>query len=277
MKPSLLLLALCTFALGAAADDSIVSVGGAVTEIVYALKAENRIAAVDTTSVYPTAANALPRVGYQRQLSAEGLLSTNAKLLIGTPEAGPPTVIDQVRNAGMRVTIVSNDHSIDGVRSRIRTIGSALGVDGAAKALESRVADDWSRVQSEIAAMPGKPRVIFILAHAGPPLVAGGNTAADAMIRLAGAENAVKGFDGYRPLTPEGLAEAAPDAFVITREGYEAMGGEKTFWTKPGFALTPAAKAKRVVVMDALYLLGFGPRLPQSVRELARGVRGAAG
>jgi iron complex transport system substrate-binding protein len=277
MKRSLLALALCTCALGSAADDSVVAVGGAVTEIVYALKAENRLAAVDTTSIYPAAALALPKVGYQRQLSAEGLLSTNAKQLIGTPEAGPPTVIEQVRNAGMRVTIVSNEHSVDGVRSRIRSIGTALGLDAPAKALESRVADDWSRVQSEIAALPGKPRVIFILAHAGPPMVAGGNTAADAMIRLAGAENAVKGFDGYRPLTPEGLAEAAPDAFVITREGYESMGGEKTFWTKPGFALTPAAKTKRVVVMDALYLLGFGPRLPQSVRDLARGVRGSAG
>lgn len=277
MRRSLLALALCTFTLGSAADDAVVAVGGAVTEIVYALKGEARLAAVDTTSIYPAAALALPKVGYQRQLSAEGLLSTNAKQLIGTPEAGPPTVLDQVRNAGMRVTIVSNDHSIDGVRSRIRSIGTALGLDASAKALESRVADDWSRVQAEIAAMPGKPRVIFILAHAGPPMVAGGNTAADAMIRLAGAENAVKGFDGYRPLTPEGLAETAPDAFVITREGYESMGGEKTFWTKPGFALTPAAKHKRVVVMDALYLLGFGPRLPQSVRELARGVRGSAG
>lgn len=277
MKRIVLLLSACTFALSAQAADTVVSVGGAVTEIVYSLGAEARLAAVDTTSVFPKAALALPKVGYQRQLSAEGLLSTQAKLLIGTPEAGPPTVLAQVRNAGMAVTIVSNEHSAEGVRSRIRAIGTALGMDEPAKKLEARFADDWSRARSEIAALPGKPRVIFILAHAGPPMVAGRGTAADSMIRLAGAENAVQGFEGYRPMTPEALAEAAPDAFVITREGFESLGGEQGFWAKPGMALTPAAKAKRLVTMDALLLLGFGPRLPHAARELARAVRAPAG
>jgi len=277
MRRYLSLLGACTFVLSAHASDTVVSVGGAVTEIVYALGAEGRLAAVDTTSVFPKAALALPRIGYQRQLSAEGLLSTQARLLIGTPEAGPPTVLTQVRNAGMSVTIVSNDHSADGVRSRIRAIGTALGLDEHAKKLEARFAGEWSRVQSEVMALPGKPRVIFILAHAGPPMVAGLGTAADSMIRLAGAENAVQGFEGYRPLTPEALVEAAPDAFVITREGLEALGGEQGFWAKPGIALTPAAKSKRLVTMDALLLLGFGPRLPQAVRELARAVRGPTG
>src|SRR3954469_10154742 len=46
----------------------IVSIGGAITEILYALGAEDRIVAVDTTSLYPPKAMIdKPNVGYMRQ------------------------------------------------------------------------------------------------------------------------------------------------------------------------------------------------------------------
>ena len=56
---------------------AVVTVGGPVTEIVYALGEQDRIVARDTTSVYPPEANQLPDVGYMRRLSPEGVLSVN--------------------------------------------------------------------------------------------------------------------------------------------------------------------------------------------------------
>lgn len=53
----------------------LVSVGGTLTEIVYLLGEEAQLVAVDTSSLYPAAAQALPKVGYQRTLSAEGVLA----------------------------------------------------------------------------------------------------------------------------------------------------------------------------------------------------------
>ena len=38
--------------------------------------------------------------------------------------------------------------------------------------------------------------------------------------------------------------------------------------------LTPAGRAGRVVSMEALLLLGFGPRLPQAVAELTSKLHG---
>lgn len=61
--------------LGASASERIVSIGGDVTEIVYALGAEQQLIARDSTSLHPQAAAALPDVGYMRQLNAEGILS----------------------------------------------------------------------------------------------------------------------------------------------------------------------------------------------------------
>src|SRR3954447_19880065 len=61
----------------------IVSIGGAITEILYALGFEDRLARVDSTTLYPAAAlRDKPNVGYMRQLSAEGVLGLNPSLVL---------------------------------------------------------------------------------------------------------------------------------------------------------------------------------------------------
>ena len=67
-----LLLALVLAASGPAlAEPRLVTLGGSITEIVYALGAGDRIVAVDTTSVYPESVLSLPKIGYMRALSSE--------------------------------------------------------------------------------------------------------------------------------------------------------------------------------------------------------------
>lgn len=117
-----------------------------------------------------------------------------------------------------------------------------------------------------------KPRVLFILSHSATVQVAGEKTAADAMLRLVGAQNVMGGlnggFSGYRPMTAEAMAAAAPDLILTTTQGIEAQGGLDKFWSRPELALTPAFRTKALVHLDALELLGFGPRLPTTVRSL---------
>ena len=111
-----------------------------------------------------------------------------------------------------------------------------------------------------------KPRVLFILSHGAAPQVAGQGTAADALIRFAGGVNAFTGFTGYRPMTAEAMASAAPDFILTTEQGIEALGGTEKFWQRPELALTPAFRHRALIAQDALLLMGFGPRLPESVR-----------
>jgi iron complex transport system substrate-binding protein len=123
-------------------------------------------------------------------------------------------------------------------------------------------------VQKSVAAAARRPRAIFILSHSGSPMVAGTGTAADALIRFAGGTNAITQFAGYRPLTAEAMASAAPEVLLNTTQGIEALGGEAAFWQRPELALTPAFRRKALVTMEASQLLGFGPRLPATVREI---------
>lgn len=254
-----------------AAAPRVVSVGGALTEIVYRLGAAAQLVGTDTTSLYPEAAQHTPKVGYQRQLSAEGLLSLRPDVLLTTDEAGPPAVIEQLRGAGVRVISTTTSHDLAEVQRKIEAAGQATRKPAQAAALQQQLLDDWQRSRQALPRPTGPaPRVLFVLAHGNAPQVAGAGTAAEAMLRLAGARNALQGFNGYRAMTAESVVAAAPDLVLSTRQALQAAGGEAAFWQLPGLALTPAFAARRLHTPDALWLLGFGPRLPQAVTELAQ-------
>jgi len=255
----------------------VITVGGALTEIVYRLGAESVLVATDTTSFYPAAALALPKVGYQRSLSAEGVLSLRPTVLLATADAGPPAALAQLQSAGVRIVRMETEHSFAWLRRTVQRVATEIGRAEAGTRLNDELAVQWQSAQAAIAAKAGaRPRVLFVLSHSGPVQVAGAKTAAQAMIELAGAVNALSGFDGYRPLSAEAVIAAAPHFILTTRQSIEALGGVDGVLSRPGLALTPAGKTQRVLAPDALLLLGFGPRLPQAVLELARALGTAA-
>lgn len=247
----------------------IVSVNGAITEVIYALGAQAQLVGTDTTSLYPAAALATPKVGYMRQLSAEGLLSLKPDVLLATSDAGPPAVLDQVRSAGVKVELLESDHTWGEVQRLVTVVGNAAAQPARAKALLAELNTQWAATEKLVAAARGpKRRVLFILAHGGTPQVAGSKTGADALIRFSGGINAIEGFSGFRPMTAEAMAVAAPDLILTTTQGITASGGVDKFWARPELELTPAYRNRVLVHMDALELLGFGPRLPATVAAL---------
>lgn len=258
---------------GAARADAqrIVSVAGSLTEIVYALGQESRLVGADTTSLYPPSARALPQVGYQRSLSAEGILSLAPDLVLATETAGPPAVIDQIRAAGVPVRIVTHDLSPDGLGQKVRSVAEALDRVEEGERLASRIRAELNATLRSVGAARTRPKVLFFMnAGRGAPLTAGRDTAADAMIRLAGGQNALADFEGYKPLSTEALTAAAPDVLLLPDHALTALGGETGLARVPGLTLTPAWRNRRIVAMDALLLLGFGPRTGAAVATLAR-------
>jgi iron complex transport system substrate-binding protein len=247
----------------------LVTVSGAITEVVYVLGAESQLVGTDTTSLFPDAARRTPKVGYMRQLSAEGLLSLKPDAVIATTESGPPMVLDQLRSAGVRLELVEADHSWGEVQRKVAAVGRAAGREPQALELRARLDSDWSEVQKLVASASGrKPRVLFVLSHSASPQVSGEKTAAHAVIGFAGGVNCLGGFKGYRPMTAEAMASAAPDLILTSTQSIEAHGGVEKFWQRPELALTPAFRKRALIAQDASLLLGFGPRLPAAIREL---------
>lgn len=263
-----------SLASGAKADGAprVVAIGGALTEIVYRLGGERYLIATDTTSTFPPAANKLPKVGYQRSLAAEGILALDPTMMLAAPEAGPPPALAQLESAGVKIVRSSGEFTFESLLGNVDLVAKSLALVPAGNALDDRLRAEWKATRASMRMGGTPPKVLFVLSHAANNVqVAGDGTAASAMIALAGGVNAMSGLKGYRPLSSEGVLAAAPDVILCTREGIEALGGVDVLLTRPGLALTPAGKAKRVLYPDALLLLGFGPRLPQAVRELAQG------
>lgn len=252
------------FSLNAVAADRIVSVGGDVTEIVYALGAGDRLVARDTTSTLPAAKN-LPDVGYMRQLNAEGILSLKPTMVLASELAEPSLVLRQIADVGVKVVPVSGEASLDNVPYKIQQVASALN-------LEKQGAEVTQKYEQQLAAVPRTPlktKVLFILSHGGmTPMAAGQDTAADSIIKASGAQNAMQGFSRYRPLSQEGVVASAPDLVLITSDGFKTLGTVDKVWALPGMALTPAAKNKQILVVDDMALLGFSLETPAALAAL---------
>ena len=250
----------------------LVSIGGALTEIIYLLDSSKELVGVDTTSLYPDSATKLPNVGYARSLSSEGILALKPTQVIAIEDAGPPVVLRQIANAGIPLTVLQSNLRFDGVLDRIHKIGELIDKAQAAKELIQNLNLEWAKTQNQLTATQLKKiDVLFILSqNPTQVMVSGTKTSADAMISYAGANNAISGFSGYKPLTPEAMIAANPDIILMTDQGIEALGGVDGVLRFPGISKTTAGKQKKIISLEAMYMLGFGPRMPLAVRELNR-------
>ena len=248
----------------------IITIGGSVTEIVFALGAGDNVIARDDSSLYPSEVNVLESVGYVRTLSAEPVLSLDPTLIITNSDAGPPEAIEQLQAAGVTLLIVPSEDSIEGITSDVTTIATALSLVEEGEALNAQIESDYADAQALLETTTGTPRVMFIYARgAGAVSVAGTNTSAATMIEMTGGENAVTEFEGYLPITAESVVAAAPDVILMMTRGLDSIGGVDGLVEQPGIAQTPAGENRRVVVMDDLYLLGFSTRTGTAVLDLA--------
>ncbi|MBQ4824508.1 ABC transporter substrate-binding protein [Leisingera sp. HS039] len=255
----------------------IVSVGGSVTEIVYALDQQHRLIARDTTSIFPAEARQLPDIGYQRALAPEGVLSVAPDMILAIEGAGPPETLDVLKAAEVAFISVPEDFSAEGIARKIRTVGAALDQQAAAEVLAGQVSAEIAAAQAAAAkAAAGTPRkVLFVLSTQGGRIMAGGaDTAADSIIRLAGGVNAVTGFAGYKPMGDEAIAQAAPEVILVMERGGDHGIRTEDLLAIPAIQPTPAAQNGAIVRMNGLHLIGFGPRTASAVTELNRALYG---
>jgi len=264
-----LLCQLCAAGLAHAAPPArVVGLGGPITEIVYALDAGDRLVGADTSSLYPPAALKLPKVGYYRAFSVEGVASLKPDLVLASDQSGPPQSLERLQRLGSKVVMVPSAPTLAALDQRILGVAAALDLDSRGAALVDKIHAALREIKPA-----AKPlRVLLVSSHTGKLEAAGDDTAAAAMLRLVGATNVLAAQSGYKPFSAEAAAALRPDVIVTTTLSVSGNGGLDAFLAQPGLSVTPAAKARRVIVMDDMLLLGFGPRLPEALRQLESGL-----
>ncbi|RWP30916.1 hemin ABC transporter substrate-binding protein [Mesorhizobium sp.] len=257
------------------ADPSkIAAIGGSITEIVFALGEQDRLVARDSTSRYPEAALKLPDVGYMRQLSPEGVLSVNPSGILALHGSGPKETVDVLKKTSIPFIEVPERYDHEGILEKIRIVGKALGADAKADALAAEIDAKLKAAEKQTSAIKDRKRVLFVLSMRGGKILAsGGDTAADGIIRLSGGVNAIDGYSGYKQLSDEAVITARPDVILMMNNAGPGVSDDELF-ANPSIRSTPAGAARKVVRMDGGYLLGFGPRTADVIRDLAASLYG---
>ena len=253
----------------------IVSLFGDITEILYALGVEDFIVGVDVSSVYPEAAQDLPDVGFAGALNAEGILGLSPTIVIGggIVAPGPVGVLEQLEQAGVEVLVLPELVGLDSPAIKIRAIGAAIGVPQRAEALAHEVeqAIELAKPKPDPDGEAIELKVLFVyLRRGGIQLVSGAGREAETIITASGGVDAgaAVGIEGWQPLSPEALLAINPDVYLVMQLGYDAVGGVEGLLAIPGMAETEAGKHSRVIVMEDILLLGFGPRMAETIVQL---------
>lgn len=246
-------------------EQKIVSIGGTTTEILYALNKGKDLVGVDITSTYPKEVAALSQLGHSSRISAEAVLSTGANTLIGLKKDVPQHLEQTLENSGVNCMLLDLEYSKAGTEHLLIALADSLDRKELGAALVVNLNKDFKT----LAVFENKPKVLFVYARgAGTLLVAGKNTPLDAMISMAGGENAAATFEGFKPLNAEAIVSAAPDVLLMFDSGLKSLEGD-AIQQIPGLSLTPAGKTGKVISMNSQLLSGFGPRLALAVKELA--------
>lgn len=254
----------------------IMTLGSDVTEIFYALGAGDRIIAVDRGSKFPADTASKHNVGYRRQLSVEGLLSLDPDLILAAEDIGPAEVVEVLRELDIAVVFVPEDNSGEGIRRKIELISATLSLEKQGEALAAEVIGNLEKAAELTSAIPATERKKVVFFHGLVRLsAAGAGTAADAIIGLAGGINPMGIAKGYMAASEEKLIELAPDVILMMGDGKGGPTPEEVFSNR-ALAATPAGRTRSLIVLDGAYMIGFGPRTADAVRDLAFALYGGS-
>ncbi|QIG06154.1 ABC transporter substrate-binding protein [Proteus sp. ZN5] len=246
---------------------------GSITELVYAIGAGNKVVGVDETTSYPEQTQALPHIGYWKQLSIEGILSLRPSTFVTWDDAEPKMVLRQLAQHNVKViSLPRTPATFELMLKNIRILAISLDKQKEAEALIDSLQSRLAIINAKNNQIKQKVKVMFFLSPGGGiPQVAGKTSVADAILHLAGGEN-IATHENYRIYSAEAIIAANPELIVITTQSQKNQTGglraSEGLASMPGVSMTQAWKNQRIIEIDQSLILGMGPRIVDAVELL---------
>lgn len=246
---------------------------GTLGATVFGLGLGNRMAGRDASTGFPAAARLPVVTSNGHQLDVEAIVKLRPTVVITDTTLGPQGATEQLRAAGIPVVVTDSRRAVNNVGTLTRQVADALGVpeEGEQLAHRTTVEIEKAKIAAHRLANDAELRVVFLYVRgqSGVHQVFGQGTGADDLITAVGAVDA-SGVQGAAPVSPEALAEAAPDVILVMSQGLRSVGGVEGLMNVPGVAQTPAGRHRRIVDMNDGQVLGFGPLTGAVLDGLAR-------
>ncbi len=244
----------------------IISLAPSMTEIVYALGADERLVGVTDYCDFPPQAATKPKIGGIYHPNVEVILSLKPDLVLATSEVNRADDIHGLEALGLPVYVV-RPVNFATVLESITQVGSLLGRAGEAARLVATMQQQTESIARAVAARP-RPRVLYVL-WGDPLIVPGRDTLITDLIQRAGGDS-VTGQEPfpYPRFSMEEAVARRPDLVVLARHGETSVEDQLRMWEP--LTVLPAVRQGRVFPIEGDLLHKAGPRVVEGLRTLAR-------
>ena len=224
----------------------LISTDAGVTQLLFDLKVDQNLVAVDVTSHLPEGYCELENIGYHRNLSAEGLLSLAPSAVIGSEHMGPPPVVHALKAANVPLVQLHSATTTDQLFKNIETVAAAVNAQQQAKALAASLQKKLNQLENQ---HTGPLKTAFLLSLEPAKLrMAGSQTAADSFIELLGVTN-VADFENYRTVSAESLMAMEPELIILVGKS-PATAANEFLEANPIIRHSQAGKNQRILAID---------------------------
>ena len=255
----------------------IVSLVPSVTEILFALGAEDRLVGVTDFCDFPPAARAKPRVGGMVAPNLEAIVALRPDVVVVTPAGNSDETFAQLARLGLPMFAV-NPTGVREVLDLIGKLGALAERPAPAADLAATLARRIRDVTARVASLP-RPRVLYVV-WPEPLIVPGRGSVVSELIELAGGESVTTdGGAGYPRYSVEAALARNPEVILLARHGNQTQAIGREPWER--FTGLPAIRKGRIHAVNGDVLHRYGPRMVDGLEELARlfhpdALRGAA-
>jgi iron complex transport system substrate-binding protein len=252
----------------AAPATRIVSLVPSVTEILFALGAEDRLVGVTDFCDYPPAARQKPSVGGMVNPNLEVLVSRKPDLVVATTEGNREETVAQLERLRIPTYLVVA-HRVTDVTALVSHLGELTGRRAAADALRARIEQRIDAVRRAVAPYP-RPRVLYVL-WPEPLIVPGRDALVTELIRLAGGESiSAADGDSYPRYSLEAAVAKAPEVILLANHGANTGPIDRERWQR--LSELPAIRTGRLHHVEGNLLHRYGPRVADGLEQLARAI-----
>lgn len=253
----------------AAPPARIVSLVPSVTETIFALGGEARLAGRTDWCDSPPAARDKPSVGGMINPSLEAIATLKPDLVIATDEGNREETAVQLRRLGIPTYLV-HAHRVAEMLDMIARLGALVerpdAVAPLVQSIQARIDDVRRRVAGR-----RPPRVLYVL-WPDPLIVPGRASHITELIDLAGGRSITATVgESYVRLSLEAAVARAPDVIILadhSKAGTAAGRQSPEKWQR--LTSVPAIRDGRLHSIDLSILHRYGPRVAEGLELLAR-------
>ncbi len=226
--------------------EKLVSLGPIITDMIYLLDSEDKLAAVTSYCKLPGNSDAKQIIGTVMQMNVEKIISIEPDLVLANALTRQKQV-DSLKKQGVKVLRLPTPNTFNDICKRLTDLGDLVGKREKARIVVDRARKEVHKIKLE--AMTKKKRTVFIQIGLKPLKTSTKNTFIHEYIEFAGGIN-IASSSNEGVYSREKVLEQNPDIIFIATMGSSKKAGEneKKSWQR--FKFLKAVKNNEVHILD---------------------------